>query len=307
MQLGFVSAILPDLSLEEVLRVRRRRGVRLRRADVLAARRRPTAGTPASPTSTSPPAPATTPSTSATWCGMHGVAVSGLGYYPNPLDPDPEHRRVVAEHLQEGDPGAPPLLGVGVVNTFIGRDPRKSRRGELAGARAGLAGDRGGGGGGRREDRPSRHCPMLFSRRRVAGRQEPGRQRRRVWRRAVRPPSRTPARAELRPVAPGLAVHRLRPGGPGVRPADRPRPRQGRADRPGPAVRGRACSAWAGTTRSCRAWATWTGARSSPALTDAGYAGPVCIEVEDRAYEGSLADRKRALRQSKRFLEQYVG
>jgi sugar phosphate isomerase/epimerase len=42
------------------------------------------------------------------------------------------------------------------------------------------------------------------------------------------------------------------------------------------------------------------------ALTDAGYAGPVCIEVEDRAYEGSLADRFRALRQSKRFLEQWV-
>ena len=30
------------------------------------------------------------------------------------------------------------------------------------------------------------------------------------------------------------------------------------------------------------------------ALTDTGYNGPVCIEVEDRAYEGSLADRKRA-------------
>jgi hypothetical protein len=32
----------------------------------------------------------------------------------------------------------------------------------------------------------------------------------------------------------------------------------------------------------------------------------VCIEVEDRAYEGSLEDRQRALRQSKRFLEQWV-
>jgi sugar phosphate isomerase/epimerase len=42
------------------------------------------------------------------------------------------------------------------------------------------------------------------------------------------------------------------------------------------------------------------------ALTDVGYRGAVCIEVEDRAYEGSLADRKRALRQSKRFLEQYL-
>jgi sugar phosphate isomerase/epimerase len=42
------------------------------------------------------------------------------------------------------------------------------------------------------------------------------------------------------------------------------------------------------------------------ALNDVGYHGPVCIEVEDRAYEGSLADRKRALRQSKRYLEQFL-
>ena len=42
------------------------------------------------------------------------------------------------------------------------------------------------------------------------------------------------------------------------------------------------------------------------ALTDAGYDGAVCVEVEDRAYEGSLAGRQRALRQSLRFLRQFV-
>jgi sugar phosphate isomerase/epimerase len=42
------------------------------------------------------------------------------------------------------------------------------------------------------------------------------------------------------------------------------------------------------------------------ALTDTGYDGPVCIEVEDRAFEKDLASRKRALRQSQRFLEQYI-
>ena len=42
------------------------------------------------------------------------------------------------------------------------------------------------------------------------------------------------------------------------------------------------------------------------ALSDTGYQGPVCVEVEDRAYEGSVADRLRALRQSKRFLEQFM-
>ena len=43
------------------------------------------------------------------------------------------------------------------------------------------------------------------------------------------------------------------------------------------------------------------------ALTDTGYNGAVCIEVEDRAYERDVNDRKRALLQSKRFLEQFMG
>jgi sugar phosphate isomerase/epimerase len=42
------------------------------------------------------------------------------------------------------------------------------------------------------------------------------------------------------------------------------------------------------------------------ALTDAGYRGPVCVEVEDRAYEGSLESRKAALLQSVTYLRQYV-
>ena len=49
-----------------------------------------------------------------------------------------------------------------------------------------------------------------------------------------------------------------------------------------------------------------TGSAFFAALTDVGYTGPVCIEVEDRAYEGSLEDRKRALTQSKRFLEGFM-
>jgi hypothetical protein len=41
-------------------------------------------------------------------------------------------------------------------------------------------------------------------------------------------------------------------------------------------------------------------------LTDVGYGGPVCIEVEDRAYEGSLESRMDALRQSARYLKQFI-
>ncbi len=41
-------------------------------------------------------------------------------------------------------------------------------------------------------------------------------------------------------------------------------------------------------------------------LQDAGYDGPVCVEVEDRAYEGSLEARKASLRQSYRYLKNFV-
>ena len=41
-------------------------------------------------------------------------------------------------------------------------------------------------------------------------------------------------------------------------------------------------------------------------LTDSGYQGSVCVEVEDRAYEGSLEARKAALQQSYNYLRNFV-
>jgi sugar phosphate isomerase/epimerase len=41
-------------------------------------------------------------------------------------------------------------------------------------------------------------------------------------------------------------------------------------------------------------------------LTDVGYRGPVCVEVEDRAYEGDLGTRQASLRQSCAYLRQYI-
>ncbi|HUU89960.1 MAG TPA: sugar phosphate isomerase/epimerase, partial [Phycisphaerae bacterium] len=41
-------------------------------------------------------------------------------------------------------------------------------------------------------------------------------------------------------------------------------------------------------------------------LTDIGYKGAVAIEVEDRAFEGSLADRKASVRQSATFLRNFL-
>ena len=42
------------------------------------------------------------------------------------------------------------------------------------------------------------------------------------------------------------------------------------------------------------------------ALTDIGYSGAACVEVEDRAYEGSLDTRKKSLVQSHDYLRQFV-
>jgi sugar phosphate isomerase/epimerase len=49
------------------------------------------------------------------------IAISGLGYYPNPLHPDPAHRDAVIGHLKKVILAAS-KMGVGVVNTFCGGD-----------------------------------------------------------------------------------------------------------------------------------------------------------------------------------------
>jgi len=54
-----------------------------------------------------------------------GVYISGLGYYPNPLDSDAEQASVYIEHLKKLIVTAS-KLGVPVVNTFVGRDPARS-------------------------------------------------------------------------------------------------------------------------------------------------------------------------------------
>ncbi len=41
-------------------------------------------------------------------------------------------------------------------------------------------------------------------------------------------------------------------------------------------------------------------------LSETGYDGPVCVEVEDRDYEGTLEGRQAALRQSAAFVRQYI-
>lgn len=55
----------------------------------------------------------------------HKIFISGLGYYPNPLDPDEEKSAFHLEHIKKMIQAAA-QLGVPAINTFVGRDPQKN-------------------------------------------------------------------------------------------------------------------------------------------------------------------------------------
>jgi sugar phosphate isomerase/epimerase len=55
----------------------------------------------------------------------YGLTVSSLGYYPNPLHPEPEHRETVIGHLKKVIEAAE-MLEVPIVGTFIGKDKNKT-------------------------------------------------------------------------------------------------------------------------------------------------------------------------------------
>ncbi len=59
------------------------------------------------------------------YCAKKGVEISALAYYPNTMDPDEEKRAVYIAHIKKLIKAAK-LLGIGTVNTFVGRDPKKN-------------------------------------------------------------------------------------------------------------------------------------------------------------------------------------
>lgn len=90
-----------------------------------------------------------------------GISISALGYYPNPLDPDPARREEAVAHVRALLRGAA-ALGVPVVNTFIGGDRSRPLRDNIAAAKGflpdlvGYARDQG-------VKLAIENCPMLFS------------------------------------------------------------------------------------------------------------------------------------------------
>ena len=301
MQLGFVSAILADLPVEEVLAFAAEEGfacVELMCWPAGGATRRYAGVTHVDVANVSEERL----HHMRELVRIHGVAISGLGYYPNPLDPDTSHRNFVAEHLKKVIRAAA-LLRIKVVNTFIGRDQLKSiddnwaalrevwtpliNEAEKAGVSLGIE-----------------NCPMLFSKDEWPG----GRNLAvspRVWRRLFAEFEGKPIGLNFDPshliwqfIDPARCIREFGAKIVHVHAKDT------RIDADKLNDVGITGLGWHTAKLPGLGDVDWSAFFS--ALSDAGYNGPVCIEVEDRAYEASLEDRKRALRQSKRYLERYM-
>ena len=233
-----------------------------------------------------------------------GVAISSLAFYPNTMDPDPEKRAANIAHLKNVI-RASARLGVNMVSTFIGRDqnlpveenlelvrrlwPDIIALAEGLGVRIAIE-----------------NCPMLFGRDQWPGGQNlmctP-----RLWREVFRIlPSKNlglnydPSHfvwQMMDYIAPlyefrdkvfhvhfkdiKLYPDRLADVGVMAYPLDYMQPKiPGLGD------------------------VNWS--RFVSALTDIGYDGCTCLEIEDRAFEGSDEKVRTSLLLSKRYMEQFV-
>ncbi len=124
MKLGFVSAILPELTLDQVLAfaaAERFSCVEIMCWPVGKAERKFAGVTHIDVTNLTK----TQAEDINSLCAKHNVQLSGLGYYPNPLDPDVEVAKKAVDHLKKVILGAE-KLGLKNVNTFVGRDWTRS-------------------------------------------------------------------------------------------------------------------------------------------------------------------------------------
>ena len=300
MKLGFVTAILPELSLEQVLQVAKELGYDC--IEVMCwppgkAERRYAGVTHIDVTDYSA-------NDVQSLCSQYGVEISGLGYYPNMLSPNKEEARVATEHFRAVIAAAADL-GVNVANTFIGRDPSLSVNdnwpkmleiwpkmvayAESKDVRIGIE-----------------NCPMLFTSDEWPGGKNL----------AVSPAIWSRLFADM--ASPNLGLNydpshlvwqMMDPTGPIAKFADRlvhVHAKDARIDHKAlnevgilatplqyhsPVLPGRGDVDWEAFFSQLRL---------------ASYDGPVAVEVEDREFEGSLEDRKKALQISAQFLRQWI-
>jgi sugar phosphate isomerase/epimerase len=304
MQLGFVSAILPDLGLEEVLQCAADSGFDC--VEVMCWPKGPAERRYAGVTHIDVAGfDAAAAERVQALTRRTGVSISALGYYPNPLASDPAEREVSHTHLRAVIDAAR-LLGLSTVNTFVGRDPARSIDDnwplfrEVWPPLVRYAAERS-------INIGIENCPMLFTKDEWPGGKNlaisPA-----IWRRMF----------EAIPDANfGLNYdpsHMIWQQMDEVRPIEEFAPRlfhvhakDVRLDRRRLDEVGILAVPLAYHTPKLPGLGHVRWGAFFAALTDVGYKGAVCVEVEDRAYEGSLEDRKRALRQSATYLRQFMG
>ena len=303
MKLGFVTAILPELSLEEVLTFAGANGFSC--AEVMCwppgkAERRYAGITHIDVTALDDDAIKRIQDLTA----KTGVSISSLGYYPNALVADRAESQTYTDHIRKVI-AASAKLGIGRMTTFVGRDPALGidanwprflevwkplvKFAEDHNVRVGIE-----------------NCPMLFSADEWPGGKNlaisPA-----IWRRMF---------ADIPSTHFGLNYdpsHLIWMQMDYLAPIDEFRDRLVHVHAKDARIDHRALddhgvlafpNLWhtpkipgQGDVR----WGAYFGA-----LADVGYQGPVCVEVEDRAYEGSLELRKESLVLSGRYLRQFI-
>ena len=303
MQLGFVSAIFPELSLTDVAQCAKGAGyscVELMCWPVSKAERRYAGVTHVDVIDFTRAKADDVQGIMAD----SGVTISGLGYYPNPLTPELAEEQRSVEHIACVIKAAA-LLGLTRVNTFIGRDWTKSvddnwprfcstwkplvKLAEDHGVRIGIE-----------------NCPMLFSNEEWPGGKNlatsPA-----IWRRMF---------DEIPSLSLGLNYD---PSHMIWQQMDYLKPIREFADR--------LVHIHAKDVRIDKEKRDQVGIMAAPnlyhtpklpglgdvhwnqffsVLTDVGYRGPVCVEVEDRAYERTLEHRLESIQQSATYLRQFV-
>ena len=304
MQLGFVTAILPDLSLAEVMHFAAEEGyacVEVMCWPVGRAERRYAGVTHIDVTTLDDARVDQVRSL----MDDTGVSISGLGYYPNPLSPNENESSVALEHLRRVIKGAQ-RLGLDTVNTFVGRDWTRSIDDNWArflevwpplvavaedhGVRIGIE-----------------NCPMLFTADEWPGGKNlaisPN-----VWERMF---SEIPSPSFGLNFDPSHLIWQQMDVARAVRQFGERiihvHAKDARLDRDRLDQVGILAHPLQYHTPKLPGMGDVNWGEFFSVLTDTGYDGPVCVEVEDRAYEDSLAQRKASLRQSQRFLAQYVG
>lgn len=232
------------------------------------------------------------------------VGLSALGYYPNPLSPDAKESEVAIAHLYKVI-DASAALGLNLVNSFVGRDPKKTidenwprflevwkplvQHAESKGVRIGIE-----------------NCPMLFTADEWPGGKNlaisPA-----IWRRMFRDIPNPNFGLNLDP------SHLIWQGIDYIAPVREFKDRifhvhakDARLDRDGVNEHGVLAFPKLWHTPKLPGMGDVRWGAFIAALAEAGYDGPVVVEVEDRAFEGSLEKRKESLVLSHRHLSQFV-